>query len=41
MKQTMADANSSSNVRLSRFGWLLALAVIAYIAAIVAFIIIY
>ena len=41
MKQTMADANSSSKVRLTRFGLLLTLAVIAYIAAVVGFIIIY
>ena len=41
MNRPMSDIKRSVKVRVNRFGLLLALAVMAYIAAVVAFIIVY
>jgi hypothetical protein len=40
MNRPMSDTKSSADVKVTRFGLLLALAVIAYIAAVVVFIIV-
>ena len=41
MNRTMTEPNSPSKVKINRYGLLLAAAVIAYMAAVIAFIIVY